>query len=140
MDEPRPPDHTDEVADRLDWFNRDRAPGTYGPAVDAKRRWQRAELEEPEHLPGAPVMPGQPYWTPIGPSVNAPSGATLPAVSGRVTAIAVAPGGMRAYVGTANGGVWLTEDHGASWLPLDDEAVIPPALEVGKDANSLAVG
>jgi hypothetical protein len=63
-----------------------------------------------------PVVPGANNWTPIGPSVMA-RGQTLSraAISGRVAGIAIAPGGTRMYVATANGGVWRSDDGGRGW-------------------------
>jgi hypothetical protein len=50
-------------------------------------------------------------WTPLGPSVlRKGQAANRPAVSGRVPGIAVAVGGMRVYVASANGGVWRSDD------------------------------
>ncbi len=52
-------------------------------------------------------------------------------VSGRVTDVAVAkrPGQTRAiYVGTASGGVWLSENEGTTWTPIFDDA---PTTAVG---------
>jgi hypothetical protein len=67
--------------------------------------------------PGMPALPGQNNWTPIGPSVMARGQTTnRAAISGRVAGIAVAPGGSRLYVATANGGVWRSDDGGRSWL------------------------
>jgi hypothetical protein len=72
-------------------------------------------------IPAAPVA----TWTPIGPA-PIPNGQTSPsevAVSGRVTAIAVDPTNANTvYVGTAQGGVYLSTDGGASWTPLLDTA------------------
>ena len=41
-------------------------------------------------------------------------------IGGRVTALAVAPGGTTAYLGSANGGVYKTDDGGVNWSPLMD--------------------
>ena len=40
-------------------------------------------------------------------------------VAGRVSGIAIAPGGSRLYVATANGGVWRSDDGGLSWSSTD---------------------
>src|SRR5262245_60999694 len=42
-------------------------------------------------------------------------------VGGRVNAIVAAPGGVPAYLGAANGGVWRSESQGAQWTPLTDQ-------------------
>jgi photosystem II stability/assembly factor-like uncharacterized protein len=42
--------------------------------------------------------------------------------SGRISDIAMMPGGHHHYlVGTASGGLWLTEDAGTSWTPVFDD-------------------
>ncbi|HEY6202450.1 MAG TPA: hypothetical protein VI056_05355 [Candidatus Limnocylindria bacterium] len=63
---------------------------------------------------------------------------TDPAVSGRITALAVGPSGTRVYAGSANGGVWRTEDSGASWVPIDD--YFASGSPQPTEADSLAVG
>jgi photosystem II stability/assembly factor-like uncharacterized protein len=49
-------------------------------------------------------------WTLVGPAN----------VGGRVNAIVAVPGGVPAYLGAANGGVWRSEDWGVNWWPLTD--------------------
>jgi hypothetical protein len=72
-------------------------------------------------LAGMPAVPGQNNWTPIGPSVIAHGQtANRAAISGRVAGIAVAPGGTRVYVATANGGVWRSDNSGQSWISTMD--------------------
>src|SRR5208282_618877 len=44
-------------------------------------------------------------------------------VSGRVTAISFGALASSIYLGSANGGVWKSNDAGASWTPLTDSAV-----------------
>ena len=58
-------------------------------------------------------------WVPIGPSVvRKGQGADEPRVSGRIRDIAVDATGTRAYAASAMGGVWYTEDGGATWSPF----------------------
>jgi hypothetical protein len=58
-------------------------------------------------------------WVPIGPSVVRRGQAVdRPRVAGRIRDIAVDPTGRRAYAATAQGGVWYTDDGGASWVPV----------------------
>ncbi|MEK6225570.1 MAG: hypothetical protein AABM40_04660 [Chloroflexota bacterium] len=67
-------------------------------------------------IPSAPGIPGTNNWIPIGPAVVRKGQATSnPPISGRVTKIAVAPGGSLVYAATADGGVWRSDDGGASW-------------------------
>lgn len=77
-------------------------------------------------------------WLLLGPSVvrEGQSGKQS-AMSGRVRGIAVAPGGERLYIATANGGVWRSEDGGRSWLSLMDAFDLNPSLY---RADSLACG
>ncbi|MBI5721693.1 MAG: hypothetical protein HZC37_28805 [Burkholderiales bacterium] len=73
-------------------------------------------------------------WQPLGPA-NLLSGqaAGSPRVSGRVRAIAVHPQGQRAYIASANGGVWATTDGGEHWVsvaglaPTDTAGINRPA-------------
>lgn len=62
-----------------------------------------------ERAQGPSVSAGVP-WTPVGP-YN---------VGGRVTALAVAPGGTTLYLGAAHGGVWKSDNSGANWAPISD--------------------
>jgi len=96
--------------------------------------------------PTPPGGPGTVNWVGLGPTKvdGGQAGATHAVVSGRVTSIAVGPGGSRAYVGTANGGVWRTEDGGTTWSALDEFANTPPGGSGGianqLETDSLAVG
>ncbi|MCC6653279.1 MAG: hypothetical protein IT348_19160, partial [Candidatus Eisenbacteria bacterium] len=62
-----------------------------------------------ERAHGPSVSAGVP-WTPVGP-YN---------IGGRVTALAVAPGGTTLYLGAAHGGVWKSDNSGANWAPISD--------------------
>jgi hypothetical protein len=58
-------------------------------------------------------------WTPIGPSVVRRGQAEgRPRVTGRIRDVQVSDDGRRAYAASAKGGVWYTEDAGASWSPV----------------------
>jgi len=58
-------------------------------------------------------------WLPAGPAtVLGGQAESSPRVSGRVRDIAVSADGTRAYAATANGGIWYTDDSGASWLQV----------------------
>jgi hypothetical protein len=77
--------------------------------------------------PGEPGVPGQSNWTPIGPSIARKGQAGgHPGMSGRIARIAVAPGGSRVYVATALGGVWRSDDGGATWDTNEDSFDIDP--------------
>jgi len=135
----------DEVAKRLDWFLASRVDrkrklkrGLLAEASKQKRKRERALLED--EPPSPPGPPGTLNWTPIGPSEIARGQATgNPPVSGRITEIALHPNGDRAYLATANGGVWFSGDGGASWTPKDDYAIASSGTS-GLEADSLAAG
>jgi hypothetical protein len=71
-------------------------------------------------------------WTSIGPTSilnGQPLSGGNTSVSGRVTAIVVDPtNANNVYLGTAQGGVWRSQDGGTSWTPIFD------------GADSLAIG
>jgi hypothetical protein len=105
-------------------------------------RQKRALLRERFAPADTGPPPPAPYWTPLGPSVvgHGQAGGNPP-VSGRITGLAVGPGGQRVYAGSANGGVWYSEDAGASWTTL--EAYNQPlsvAATLKLEADSLSVG
>lgn len=86
--------------------------------------------------PAAPIAPPGNNWVPIGPSVlRRGQGGTLPSTSGRVNGLAVASGGMRVYVASANGGVWRSDDAGLSWRSLMDAWDLNPTT-VSSDSLS----
>jgi len=141
----------DELRERVDWFlasRRDKKGELqkgFAKAVAQRRAIERKiRLQQLGHEDfGPPVPPGgagSVNWTPIGPSVVAQGSGGNTGVSGRVTSLAVGPGGSRVYVGAANGGVWFSADGGASWSPLDDYATSPSYFAGSADADSLAIG
>lgn len=97
-----------------------------GPLATASRGVEAADFMETNR------------WSLLGPTVvrQGQSG-KQPATSGRVRAIAIAPGGQRIYIASANGGVWRSEDGGQSWLSLMDAFDLNPSLY---RADSLACG
>ncbi len=75
-------------------------------------------------------------WVSIGPSsARRGQAATFPAISGRVSGIALSRQGQRIYISTANGGVWRSDDRGVTWRPLMDRFDRNPAV-----ATSAATG
>jgi hypothetical protein len=83
-------------------------------------------------------IPGTSNWVPVGPSVvrrGQPTG--RPAVSGRACGIAIAPDGQRVYLATADGGVWRSDDAGASWYSTMDTFDLDPTTFA---VTSLACG
>lgn len=91
-----------------------------------------------DQLPTAPPGLATNRWTSIGPlAVQAQPYGRTTAYSGRVADIAVAPGGKRLYVATANGGVWRSENSGLTWQSLMDAFDLNPAAH---QADSQACG
>lgn len=142
-------DTGDRHSNRHDWFwERRRLPdGTLALDTIARgsRQKRALELQEAEARARRPRVAGpavDPYWTPLGPSVVAHGQAAgHPFVSGRITSLAVGPGGNRVYIGSANGGIWYSENSGSSWTPIDLYALTgQPAKLAHMEADSLATG
>lgn len=77
-------------------------------------------------------------WIPRGPSVVRKGQASnRPPVSGRVTGVAVARGGERVYVASANGGVWRSDDGGLSWRSMMEAWDLDPTTA---SSDSLSCG
>ena len=130
--------------DKLRMEGREPAPG----ADEAEAR-DEGEGEDPSpgnpssagadfRPPQPPVPPPANNWIPIGPSVlRQGQGGVKPPTSGRVAGIAVAPGGTRLYIATANGGVWRSDDAGLNWRSLMEAWDLNPTTQA---SDSLACG
>ena len=95
-------------------------PGAHLTALQAKIT---AETMLPEAVPAA----AGPQWNPLGPAgVGLGQANGRPRVSGRVTSMAASADGQRAYIGTANGGTWYSDDAGTHWRCLDTYAETAP--------------
>jgi hypothetical protein len=92
--------------------------------------------------PAPPGGPGTTNWSLLGPDQvgGGAGGAQTVVVSGRITCLAVGPGGSRVYAGAANGGVWYSGDGGATWTPLDQYATMSQTETTPVEADSLAIG
>jgi hypothetical protein len=75
----------------------------------------------------AAIVPGGRNWLPLGPSVvlNGQTVGKQP-IAGRVSGLAIAPGGQVVYAASANGGVFRSDDGGTSWRALMDGFDIDP--------------
>ncbi|HEY0868679.1 MAG TPA: hypothetical protein VGE01_14940 [Fimbriimonas sp.] len=84
---------------------------------------------ETRHLPAWKDRQGTaPLWTEIGPSVIKESWGGMEN-AGRATALVVDPRNPRMLtVGAASGGIWRSEDEGASWTPIADQVA---SLSIG---------
>ncbi len=130
--------------DKLRMEGREPAPG-----ADAAEAREEGEGEDPSpgnpssagadfQPPQPPVPPPANNWILIGPSVlRQGQGGVKPPTSGRAAGIAVAPGGTRLYVATANGGVWRSDDAGLNWRSLMEAWDLNPTTQA---SDSLACG
>ena len=84
----------------------------------------------PAHGPRAaalPAVPGANNWVPVGPAVAAGGQADgRPSIGGRTSRFAIVAGGSRIYAATANGGVFRSDDAGASWRSTMDGFDLDP--------------
>jgi photosystem II stability/assembly factor-like uncharacterized protein len=124
---PRAPD-ADHEGYPSDWFGMQRAfPGqtvnqdAYLEALE----WARVERSALRTSATGPV------WTAAGP-FN---------IAGRATALAVAPGGTTAYLGSAAGGVFKTTNSGVNWAPAFDQVLSIGAVALDpSNPNTVYVG
>jgi photosystem II stability/assembly factor-like uncharacterized protein len=74
-----------------------------------------------------PFVPGARNWLPLGPTVVL-DGQTVgnQPVGGRVSRLAVAPGGAVVYAASANGGVFRSADGGTTWRSMMDRFDLDP--------------
>jgi hypothetical protein len=137
------PGGDDDPSRRLAWFRQSRLDahgqplaGTFLEASRLRRRIERGPSGGPKPLPPVP-SPGV-NWTPLGPTAIS-SGLIE---CGRVSAIAVGPGGSRIYAGAADGGVWISTDTGATWISLEDYFTAQGSVpgHTAADADSLSIG
>jgi hypothetical protein len=120
-DQPPQGGFPDQVYQRLAWLaeRRPADPSVIEEAVAARRAAEAAALRKTRRTAEDPPVGDDSLWVPVGPAaVLRGQPETEPRVSGRVRALAVHPDGRRVYAGTANGGVWYSDDAGASWLPV----------------------
>jgi photosystem II stability/assembly factor-like uncharacterized protein len=99
--------------------------------LEYKRRKSAAVAPPPAAAavaPGAPIVPGARNWFPLGPSVVL-QGQTIgdQPVAGRVSRLAVAPGGAVVYAASANGGVFRSADGGTTWASMMNRFDLNPA-------------
>jgi len=139
-----------QLSRRLAWFANPRTdadgdvrPGAHLAALQAKITAERARTASAQAAsPRAMPTATGPQWNPLGPAgVGLGQADGRPRVSGRVTSIAASPDGQRAYIGTANGGTWYTDDAGGHWRSLDTYA--QTASLAGRtlgQADALSVG
>jgi photosystem II stability/assembly factor-like uncharacterized protein len=128
---PAPEEETREEgggpARRLDWFTEQRAYPRERLPTEARLK----AYEEMQRMDRLLDTQAQETWENIGPAPmrNSIIGQQQVDVTGRVTALAVDPRDPNViYLGAAQGGLWKSNDDGASWTPLTDDQ---PSLAVG---------
>src|SRR5262249_11265540 len=103
----------DAVRARVELYARQH--GDSGPEDSVAHLRRAREQYERRRSPGGAFEPksaAASEWTSLGPTNGA----------GRMTSIAPHPTlAGTAYAGSAGGGLWKTEDSGASWTPLTDD-------------------
>ena len=57
-----------------------------------------------------------------------------------MSGIAIAPGGNRVYIASADGGVWRSDNAGASWRPTMDGFDVDPAGSLATSNTCGAIG
>jgi photosystem II stability/assembly factor-like uncharacterized protein len=114
---------------RADWFYYQRAYPLAEVPVGARQQ-ALAEAEKIAEVRGRNKAGSNSPWTLMGPTgFDSRIEPTWGRMSGRVRAMAIDPtNSSRLLLGTATGGVWLSNDTGASWTPLTDNQ---PSLAIG---------
>jgi hypothetical protein len=89
-------------------------------------------------LPPAAAVPGAKNWLPLGPTVvlNGQTVGDQP-IGGRISGLAIVPGGQVLHAASANGGVFRSDDGGTSWRSLMDGFDLDPTSFA---STSLACG
>ena len=113
--------------------------GNYGPVLTPKGTTASQQKAQDNNI--TPNAPGggidTSTWKALGPAaLNAPPNLVGPFggsyASGRITGIAVSPNSfLNIFITAAGGGVWNTQDGGATWTPLTDNQ---PTLSMGSIA------
>lgn len=94
-----------------DWFHAQRAfPGVDIPQAKFQAALEQVTAEREFEASALGTSAATLTWQQVGP-FN---------IGGRVTALAVAPGGTTVYLGSANGGVLKSTNSGLNWAPVTD--------------------
>ena len=120
-----------ELGTLADWFTPDRL---LAETMGARAAYMRL-------IADLALLGDQDLWLPAGPSTMIEGQATgEPQVAGRVRDLKVTADGTRAYAGSANGGVWYSNDGGQSWSPLGSWGLHSDLAAADRAANSLTIG
>ncbi|HMG33495.1 MAG TPA: hypothetical protein VKM94_06135, partial [Blastocatellia bacterium] len=125
---------------RDDWFSFQRSYPTGTIPTDARRvAWQQLQDRLRREAAGPRITSdlspaASNAWRSIGPSPTLPYFGNIGLCSGRINTIAVSPSDSRVVlIGGATGGIWRSNDSGATFNPVSDDHV---DLAVGSIAFS----
>ncbi len=111
-----------DVEERLDWMRRDRAYPFGAVERDPVYMARQSALFRATRSARAGLV--VPSWRSVGPlgfQTSAYYGSSPQADGGRISSIAIDPRNAAVvFAGSASGGVWRTNNGGASWTPLTD--------------------
>ena len=114
--------------------------------IEASRQLRRLHEEAARVDPAAGVAALAPAgagrnWLPIGPTTTLRGKTDSdPRVSGRIRDIQVSPDGQRLYVASALGGLWYSQDAGATWEPVGPFTATLDRRTIAPSSNTLACG
>ena len=102
---------------------------------------KRVPTGVPPHPAAPPAVAAADEWVEAGPAALVRGGPLQnQRRSGCVRALAVKDDGVRAYAGSALGGVFYTSDAGATWTPLDFYSCVKDSAGRYWPADALTVG
>ena len=108
---------TEDIRARME-FDRMRVYSGTGINLSERLQFARRRVEAMAGAGPYPMSLRSSRWRALGPDRTDSYGQST---SGRVSAIAIHPHNPSiVYIGAAQGGVWRTDDAGASWRPLTD--------------------
>jgi photosystem II stability/assembly factor-like uncharacterized protein len=116
-----------------EWFALQRGYPSSKPApVDALSKAMQAWRTNTDHTPRPKLAITGDRWTSIGPQpIGVGNGLTY---AGRITTIATHPTNPNVlYAGSNDGGIWKSNDLGASWTPLNETLAFPAIASIAID-------
>ncbi|GAA4269035.1 T9SS type A sorting domain-containing protein [Hyunsoonleella aestuarii] len=98
------------------WKNYVKEDGTLPSSAELWKVWEQVELSKQNSL-----LADLSNWQPVGPFNHTNTG-SWSSGQGRINAIIVDPNiSTTYYAGAPAGGIWKSEDSGATWVPLSDD-------------------
>lgn len=114
---------------RWEYYNQSRLDGDGNIVINkSKRIWDAFEnykASNPQAIQLNQPSSSYSFWSAFGPTTAVRYGAGYNSGYGRVNCIAFHPSDANTlYVGTPQGGIWKTTNHGTSWFALTDDLPI----------------